>query len=68
MVFEKQLLDYLTEDESCDLEYAPFNQLVEENEIMVYEHNGNWECVDTERDLKHLNKLWNEGNAFWKRW
>jgi len=35
---------------------------------MVYKHDGEWECVDTERDLNHLNKVWNNGNAFWKRW
>ena len=67
IVFNKKLLDYLTEDENCDLEYGVFEKLADMGEIMVYKHLGNWECVDTERDLKHLNKLWNEGKAFWKK-
>jgi len=68
MVFNKKLLDYLSADEKCDLEYGPFEQLASDDEIMVFAHSGNWECLDTERDLNHLNKLWNEGKAFWKIW
>ena len=68
MVFDKELLKYLTADENCDLEYGPFEILAKEEQIMVYKHTGHWECVDTERDLKHLNKLWNDNKAFWKMW
>lgn len=67
-VFDKRLFNYLREDEDCDLEYETFEKLVPLGEVMVYKHLGNWECIDTERDLKHLNKLWGEGNAFWKTW
>lgn len=67
-VFDKRLLGYLTEDEMCDLEYETFEKLVPLGEVMVYKHLDNWECVDTERDLNHLNKLWSEGKAFWKSW
>lgn len=68
MVFNKELLSCLSSDEKCDLEYGTFEKLAEQGQIMVYKHDGNWECVDTERDLVHLNKLWDEGNAFWKVW
>ena len=68
MVFNKKLLDYLTIDEKCDLEYGPFKELAKKQQIMVYKHSGKWECIDTERDLVHLNKLWNENKAFWKVW
>ena len=67
-VFDKRLFNYLTTDEQCDLEYETFEKLVPLGEVMVYKHLGNWECIDTERDLKHLNKVWGEGNAFWKKW
>src|SRR3989344_245308 len=66
IVFNKKLLEYLTEDENCDLEYGVFEKLAKKGQIMVYKHTGKWECVDTDRDLKHLNKIWNEGKAFWK--
>ncbi len=65
-VFNKELMDHLTADEKCDLEYGVFEKLLQKGEIMVYKHMNDWECVDTERDLKHLNKLWAEGKAFWK--
>ena len=67
-VFNKDLLNYVTEDENCDLEYGAFDALAKAGEIMVYKHLKNWECIDTERDLKHLNKLWTEGQAFWNSW
>jgi glucose-1-phosphate cytidylyltransferase len=66
IVFNKKLLDYLTPEENCDLEYGIFDTLAEQGQIMVYKHGGEWECVDTERDLKHLNKIWEEDRAFWK--
>jgi glucose-1-phosphate cytidylyltransferase len=67
-VFDKRLMNYLTEDDLCDLEYQTFEKLVPLGEVMVYKHLKNWECVDTERDLKYLTKLWNENKAFWKFW
>ena len=68
MVFNKNLLDYLIEDEDCDLERGPLDKLIKGGEVMVYKHLGNWECMDHERDVVHLNHLWNTDNAFWKVW
>ncbi len=68
MVFNKELLDYLTEDEDCDFEIGPLEKLAQEGKLMVYRHSGRWECMDHERDVAHLSKLWNEKNAFWKVW
>ena len=36
--------------------------------IIVYKYSGFWEWLDHERDLSHLNDLWNDSNAFWKIW
>lgn len=68
MVFEREMLDYLTTDENCDFEVGPLEKLSKQGKVMVYKHDGNWECMDHERDVKHLNKLWNEDKAFWKVW
>ena len=68
MVFNKELLARLTPDKNCDFEFGVLEDLAKQGEIMVYEHKGFWECVDTERDLNHLNKLWNENKASWKVW
>jgi len=37
-------------------------------EIMLYKHTGKWACMDHERDVVYLNKLWTDNNAFWEVW
>jgi len=68
MVFNRKMLDYLTEDEDCDFEVGPLEEIAAKGEVMVYKHEGKWECMDHGRDVAHLNKLWNENKAFWKKW
>lgn len=68
MVFNRNLFDHLTADEDCDFEHGPMGELASKGEVMMYKHDGNWECMDHERDVEYLNKLWNENKAFWKMW
>jgi len=68
MIFNKKLLSYLSPGKNCDFEFGVLENLAKQGEVMVYEHQGFWECVDTERDLNFLNKLWTENNACWKLW
>jgi glucose-1-phosphate cytidylyltransferase len=68
MVFNNELLNRLSLDEKCDLEVDVLEKLSENGEVMVYKHSGKWECVDHERDIIYLNKLWSENKAFWKVW
>ena len=68
MVFNRNLLEYLSEDKNCDFEFGTLEILAKAGEVMVYKHNGEWDCMDHERDIQYLNKLWNENNAFWKVW
>ena len=55
-------------DQDCDLEFGALELLAADSEVMVYKHDGNWECVDHERDLNHMISLWETGQAFWKLW
>lgn len=68
MVFNRNLLSMLAPDRDCDFEFGVLENLAKKGEVMVYQHRGFWECVDTERDLNHLNKLWNDNKASWKLW
>ena len=68
MVFNKELLDFLSEDVSCDFEIGALEELSNQRQVMVYKHLGNWDCIDHERDVNHLNKLWENNKAFWKLW
>jgi glucose-1-phosphate cytidylyltransferase len=67
-VFSRRLFELLTTDDACDLERGPLENLAREGELMVYDHRGDWACVDTYRDLQHLNHAWNANQAFWKVW
>lgn len=67
-VFNRKIFDYLSEEDNCDLEVGPLEQLAENGELMVYKHKGEWTCMDTYRDMIYLNKLWESGRAFWKIW
>ncbi|MCD4731756.1 MAG: glucose-1-phosphate cytidylyltransferase [Bacteroidales bacterium] len=66
MVFNKELLNYLNAEEDCDFEKGALEELAMKGEVMVYKDVNNWECMDHERDVVHLNKLWDENKAFWK--
>lgn len=68
MVFDKEMLDYLTEDDDCEFESDALERLAGDGQVMVYRHEGNWECMDHERDVVYLNQLWNDNKAFWKVW
>ena len=67
-VFNKEFFDYLNDDESCILEQKPLENLASDKELMVYPHQGFWQCVDTYRELETLNNLWRSSNAPWKVW
>ena len=68
MVFEKKILDLIPDDKDYDLEHNLISDLVKQEEVMVYKHEGNWECMDNPRDYEYLNSLWTNKKAFWKIW
>jgi glucose-1-phosphate cytidylyltransferase len=67
-VCSRRLFEYMDDRESLMLETEPMQRLVREGELMVYRHDGFWHPMDTYRDYKLLNELWDSGNAPWKIW
>lgn len=67
MVLEPSVFDLLDGD-SCIFEQGPLGQLAQFGQLMAYRHEGFWQCMDTQRDKKHLEELWESGNAPWKVW
>lgn len=67
MVFEPQIFDYIDGD-AIPLEKEPMTQLVEEQQLVGYVHNGYWQCMDTLREKQQLETLWEKNNAPWKIW
>ncbi len=67
-VFNKEFFKYLNADANCIFERAPLENLAKENQLMMYSHEGFWQCMDTYRDFEYLNTLWKENKAEWKVW
>lgn len=66
-VIESKALDRVRgDDDSFELHTLP--QLAKEGELMAFKHAGFWQPMDTLRDVRRLNALWNEDNAEWKVW
>jgi glucose-1-phosphate cytidylyltransferase len=49
-------------------EHGPMEQLAADGNLSGYQHNGFWQCMDTARDLRYLESLWESGNPPWKTW
>jgi glucose-1-phosphate cytidylyltransferase len=64
-VFNKSFFDYLDNDDGCILEKKPLEDLSAGGELMVYPHEGFWQCVDTYRELEMLNNMWKSSDAPW---
>lgn len=68
-VFEREFLDrYLDDREDLYLEREPLQRLAADGQLMVYPHHGFWQPMDTYREWKLLEDLWNTGQAAWKVW
>jgi glucose-1-phosphate cytidylyltransferase len=67
-VFDKRIFNYLSDDENCILEREPMERLASDKEMVVYEHNGFWQCMDTYRDYQYLNGIWEKGEVPWRIW
>jgi glucose-1-phosphate cytidylyltransferase len=39
--------------------------VAKQNELMVYKHQGFWQCMDTKRDKDFLEHLWAKNQAPW---
>lgn len=67
LVFEPTIFDYL-EGEYSSLESDALEHLAADRELAAYRHDRFWQCMDTLRDKRLLESLWQEGRAPWKVW
>jgi glucose-1-phosphate cytidylyltransferase len=67
LVFEPDVLDMLSED-GQSLEIDLMEDLSAMGQLAAYRHEGFWQCMDTLRDVRLLQSLWNSGQAPWKTW
>ncbi len=67
MVVNSEIFDYLKDDTTV-FEREPMQQLAEKEQLMSFYHEGFWQCMDTQREMKKLEALWQSGAAPWKIW
>ncbi len=66
-VFDARVFDYLDSDPGLVFEQEPLRRLAEDGQLMLFEHSGFWQPMDTYREWKMLNEMWDSGQAPWKR-
>ena len=66
-VLSPKVLDYI-EDDTTVLEKSPMQKLASSNNFTAYKHRGFWQPMDTLREKRLLENLWNSGKAPWKIW
>ncbi|PSO76765.1 MAG: glucose-1-phosphate cytidylyltransferase [Cyanobacteria bacterium QS_4_48_99] len=66
-VLEPGVFDYIEGDDT-QWEKAPLERLAQDGQLMAYRHTSFWQCMDTMRDKRLLESLWQSGDAPWKIW
>lgn len=67
MVVEPRVFDYIDGD-GCIFERDVLEVLAGEGQLAAYPHEGFWQCMDTLRDRRFLEQLWQEACPPWKTW
>jgi glucose-1-phosphate cytidylyltransferase len=67
MVLDPRVLDYIAGDDVM-LEFDPLRKIASEGQLVAYEHDGFWQCMDNVRERQLLENTWNSGKAPWKKW
>ncbi len=66
-VIEPAAVEYIKDDATL-WEGEPMERLAAEHQLVAYRHEGFWQCMDTLRDVRNLETLWQTGKAAWKIW
>lgn len=67
MVLEPQVIDYIDGDATM-FEREPLERLGADGQLMAYQYDGFWQCMDTLREKLYLEELLEKGTAPWKVW
>ena len=65
-VFEKEIFSYIKNDQTI-LEREPLERLTQQKKLYAFKSYNFWQCMDTLRDKKLLNKMWREKKVLWMK-
>ena len=66
-VLSPKVVDYIDGDATV-WEQEPMENLARDGELSIYLHDGFWHPMDTLRDKRYLESLWNSKSAPWRVW
>ena len=66
-VLEPEIFNYLSKDSDV-WEGEPLHKLIKEKQVSAFKYNGIYQPLDTLRDKINLEKMWDDGNPYWKVW
>ena len=66
-VLSPKVLDYV-EGSQTSWESRSLTRLAADNKLMAFKHAGFWQPMDTLRDMRMLEQLWQDNKAPWKVW
>lgn len=68
-VMEPEFIErYLSDDDELTLESEPLQHAAIDGELMMFAHTGFWQPMDTYREWKMLEEMWENGTAEWRVW
>ena len=66
-ILSPKVIDHI-EGDNIIWEKEPMTRLASNDQLACFEHNGFWQPMDTLREKKYLEELWQSGKAPWKVW
>jgi len=66
-VLDPSVIDSISGDDTV-WEREPLEKLAADNELIGFKHDSYWQPMDTLRDKRELEELWESGKAPWKMW
>ena len=64
-VLEPQVFDYIEGDDT-QWEKEPMENLAKDGQLVAFQHESFWQCMDTLREKHILESLWQTGNPPWE--
>ena len=64
--FKREIFDYIREGE--ELVHQPFQRLVQEGQLLAYPYDGFWMAMDTAKDKRRIDELFDAGAPPWMIW
>jgi glucose-1-phosphate cytidylyltransferase len=65
-VLKKEIFDYIREGE--ELVHEPFQRLIEKDQLVAFEYDGFWKCMDTFAQKREFDQMVVAGTTPWEFW